>query len=201
MKKVKYTLLLVILLSLAKLNAQTGLYQTNYLDYFKSNGEMFRACYVWNSKSGAAIRYYYSPENKTWGKAKAALPENPMAITAGEAGEIMLVAKEYFGADGKQFRALYYYNTKTGNAVRYYLSDADKYEKSTTELPQNPIEVTSRKVGEVSMNVAEYFSPDGTLFRVLFFCNTITGKTARYYYSNEGKWIKSDTALPNNPMN
>ena len=190
-----------MLISLTNVSAQAGLYQTNYLDYFGPKDEMFRACYIWNSKTGFAIRYYYSPENKTWGKANAILPDNPLAITTGETGEVMLVAKEYFGANGKQFRSIYYYDTKTGKAVRYYLSDANKYEKSTTDMPQNPIEVTTQKVGEVSMEVAEYYSPNGTLFRILFFCNTITGKTVRYFLSDDGKWMKSDTALPNNPMN
>jgi hypothetical protein len=123
-----------------------------------------------------------------------------MGITGGEVGEILMTAFEYYTPKGNQFRTVYYWNTKTGKSVRYFYSDSEKWEKSTAELASSPI-ASSSKVGEVTLSILEYFNPTGDQNRAIMYINTLTGKTVRYYYSEDEKWLKSDVALPDNPFN
>lgn len=176
-------------------NAQAGKFRSTYTEYFTPKGSQFRVNYVWNTKTGKGIRYYYSDE-KTWEKSKAELPALPLGPTTGEIGEVMCKAIEYFSPSGDQFRALYYWNTKTGKAVRYYYSDDEKWEASKAELPVNPFGEATSKVGEVMIEATEYFSPDKDNFRILIYTNSVTGKVVRYYYSDAQKWEKSDAVFP-----
>lgn len=43
------------------------------------------------------------------------------------------------------------------------------------------------KVGEISMNAMEYYNAQDNQYISLFFCNTITGVTARSYFSFDKK--------------
>ncbi len=199
MKRAIFILLVVFAVSIGKTFAQAGLYQTSYLEYYNPSGDQLRTCYVWNSKTGDAIRYYYN-DDKKWTKSSAELPKNPMGITGNEVGEIMMTAFEYYTPKGNQYRTIYYWNTKTGKSIRYYYSDAEKWEKSTAELVAIPI-ASSGKVGEITLSVLEYFNSSGDQNRAIMYMNTITGKSARYYYSEDEKWMKSDVALPDNPLN
>lgn len=179
--------------------AQTpGQFKTEYREYISRTSEIFRYCYVWDTKTGNAIRYHYLNTNN-WEKGKSTLPLNPLNVSGNEIGEVMLSHSEYYDSKGNINRTVYYYSTKTGKVVRYYFSEAGKWEKSNAEL-ENPLQTTNTKPGEITMNAIEYYNSEEIQFRTLFFCNTITGETARYYFNHEQKkWLKSDVALPENP--
>lgn len=192
-------LFLSFIISTSYTYAQTaGEYKTEYKEYIGPSADILRYCYVWDTKSGNAVRYYFTTE-RTWVKGKSLLPTNPLNVKGTDIGEVMLCTSEYPDSKGIINKVVYYYSTKTGKVVRYYLSEAGKWEKSTAEL-DNPIESSQTKVGELTMNAIEYYNAQDVQFRTMFFCNTITGKTVRYYFSHEQKkWLKSDVALPDNP--
>jgi WD40 repeat protein len=117
--------------------SSVGEVMMKYIELYTPSGNQHRTVYVWNTKTGKMVRYYY--ENEKWEKSLPTIPVNPLGTATALVGEAMMNAMEYYTPSGNQHRTLYIWNTKTGLATRYYY-DNEKWEKSTAALPDKPLE-------------------------------------------------------------
>jgi hypothetical protein len=184
------------------LKAQDPAIHMAHAQYENLNGTQYRTIFVWNSKTGKTARYYHQYDEDAWEKSEKALPDNPLGKASTEVGEIMMDYNQYENHNGTQYRTVYVWNTRTGKSARYYYEyDKKEWKKSTVNLPDNPLGEPTSKIGEVMMDYEQYENHNGTQYRTVYVWNTLTGKSARYYYEHDDYvWQKSKVNLPDKPL-